>query len=364
MRRIGLMTGGGDCPGLNAVIRAVVKRGEALGIEVVGIEDAFRGLLDEGRNGWYRMDSERSAGLLARGGTVLGTSNRANPFIYPVKENGVWVERDLSRLAVERLNALGIEGLVIAGGDGSLDISRRLGAFGLETIGVPKTIDNDLSLTDQTFGFDTARNIASDALDKLHTTAEAHDRVMILEVMGRNSGFIALESGLAGGAHVILLPEIPYDPEAVVRKIRERMDRGRTFSIVIVAEGACPRGGIQAVEESAKATPGRGVVRLGGAGKQLADLIAARIELEVRVTVLGHLQRGGSPSAFDRILGTRMGAHAMTLVQENRWNRVVVLKGQDITDVELTAEVTTQKKVDPKGQLCEVARQIGVSLGE
>lgn len=365
MRRIGLVTGGGDCPGLNAVVRAVVKRAAAMSMEVVGLEDAFRGILEPGRQGYRVLDQESISGILARGGTILGTSNRANPFIFPVMQpDGRVVEQDLSRQLVERLSSLGIEGLVVAGGDGSLDICRRLGALGLRTIGVPKTIDNDLSMTDQTFGFDTARNIATEAVDRLHTTADSHDRVMILELMGRNSGFLSLEAGLAGGADIILLPEIPYDPEAVVKKIRSRMARGRTFSIAVVAEGAYPRGGEVAVAEAADATPGRGVVRLGGAGKQLADLIADRVELEVRVTVLGHLQRGGIPSAFDRLLGTRMGAHAMTLVDEDRWDRVVVLRGQSLTDVPLTEEVTRQKQVDPAGELCQTARQLGICLGE
>lgn len=365
MKRIGLMTGGGDCPGLNAVVRAVVKRAPELGVEVIGLEDAFRGLLEPGRQGWRVLDADGISGILGKGGTILGTSNRANPFIYPVLQpDGSYVETDVSEELAQRLHALGIEGLIVAGGDGSLDIAQRLGAYGIKTIGVPKTIDNDLSLTDQTFGFDTARNTATDAVDRLHTTADSHDRVMILELMGRNSGFLALEAGLAGGADVILLPEIPYDPEAVVRKIQSRMARGRTFSIAVVAEGAYPRGSGPSVESTAEEVPGRGVVKLGGAGKQLADLIADRVALEVRVTVLGHLQRGGSPSAFDRILGTRMGAHAMTLIQEDRWNRVVVLRGQDLTDVPLTPQVTEQKRVDPFGQLCETARQMSICLGE
>lgn len=365
MKRIGLMTGGGDCPGLNAVVRAVVKRAPQIGVEVIGLEDAFRGLLEPGRQGWRVLDADAVSGILYKGGTILGTSNRANPFIFPVRQtDGSYLESDVSEPLVGRLRDLGIEGLIVAGGDGSLDIAQRLGAYGLKTIGVPKTIDNDLSVTDQTFGFDTARNTATDAVDRLHTTADSHDRVMILELMGRNSGFLALEAGLAGGADIILLPEIPYDPDSVVRKIHGRMAKGRTFSIAVVAEGAFPRGGVPSVESTAEEVVGRGVVKLGGAGKQLADLIADRVALEVRVTVLGHLQRGGSPSAFDRILGTRMGAHAMTLVQEGRWNRVVALRGQELTDVPLTPRIGEQKQVDPLGQLCQTARQMGICLGE
>lgn len=362
MARIGLMTGGGDCPGLNAVLRAVVKRALTMGWEVVGIEDAFLGLFREG--GTRLLTHKDISGMLPRGGTFLGTSNRANPFRFPVKEDGRVVERDMAAEAMRRLRALGIEGLVLAGGDGSLSIAHQMIPLGMKVIGVPKTIDNDLSLTDQTFGFDTARSIATDAVDKLHTTAESHDRVMILEVMGRHAGFIALDSGIAGGADVILLPEIPYDIDCVVDAIHARQAMGRSFSIIVVAEGAYPAGGDVAVEDSAEAIPGRGVVRLGGAGKVLADMLAKRIELEVRVTVLGHLQRGGSPSAFDRLLGTRVGAHAMTLVQQGEWNRVVVLRGTEVIDVPLTPEVTVQKTVDPQGEIANVARQLGICLGD
>ena len=360
MARFGLLTGGGDCPGLNAVIRAVVKRAAALGHEVVGIERAFHGLFEE--HGTRTLTLEATSGLLPRGGTMLGTSNRSNPFAWAVREGGRLVERDVSTEALARLRALGLEGLVMVGGDGSMAIGRALAARGMPCIGVPKTIDNDLAGTDQTFGFDTARAIATDAIDKLHTTAEAHDRVMVLEVMGRNAGFIALESGLAGGADVILVPEIPWRLEPVVEAVRRRQARGRSFSIAVVAEGAHPVGGTAAIQ--AAAVPGRGVVRLGGAGRVLAEALAARIELEVRVTVLGHLQRGGSPSAFDRLLASRLGAHAMTLVDRGAWNRLVVLRGAAVTDVPMTAEAIATRALDPRGELASVARQLGICLGE
>lgn len=360
MARLGLMTGGGDCPGLNAVVRAVVKRGLAAGHELIGIEYGFRGLVEPG----FTRPLTRAdiSGILPRGGTILGTSNRANPFIYPVKENGVVVEKDLSDQAIARARELGLDGLIVAGGDGTLLLARRLMDKGLPIVGVPKTIDNDLTGTDQTFGFATARDVATEAVDRLHSTAEAHDRVMVLEVMGRNAGFIALEAGIAGGADVVLIPEIPYRIEAVIEKVRQRKAMGRRFSIAVVSEGAIPVGGEQSIEE--ESTPGRGVVRLGGSGRRLAEELARAIELEVRVTVLGHLQRGGSPSAFDRLLASRLGAHALTLVEDNRWGHVAVLRGQDITDIPITEEVTTQKQVDPNGQLCELARQLGISLGE
>jgi len=360
-RRIGLMTGGGDCPGLNPVICAVVKRAESLGLEIVGIEDAFHGLLEPGpRHATRTLTSDDVAGLVCRGGTLLGTSNRSNPFKWATPDGEV----DRSKEAVSKANSLGIEGLVTAGGDGSMLIARRLSALGLPVIGVPKTIDNDLAGTDQTFGFDTARAIATDAVDKLHTTAEAHDRVMVLEVMGRDAGFIALECGLAGGADVVLLPEIPYRIEPVVEAIRRRIERGRRFTICVVAEGAKPLGGAVSVEAGAEAIPGRGVVKLGGAGKVLADAIARHVELEVRVTVLGHLQRGGPPSAYDRLLGSRVGAKAAELAAAGTWNRCVVLKGTEIVDVAMTPEVTAARGVDPKGQLCELARGLGICLGE
>ncbi len=360
MARFGLMTGGGDCPGLNAVIRAVVKRATSLGHEVVGIERAFHGLFEE--HGTRLLTLDNISGILPRGGTILGTSNRANPFRWAVRDGGRWVERDESTRALGRLRELGVEGLVMVGGDGSMAIARALAERGMPSIGVPKTIDNDLAGTDQTFGFDTARAIATDAIDKLHTTAEAHDRVMVLEVMGRNAGFIALESGLAGGADIILIPEIPWRVGPIVEAVKRRQARGRSFSVAVVAEGAVPLGGEQAIQE--QATPGRGVVRLGGAGRVLAEALTEQIDLEVRVTVLGHLQRGGSPSAFDRLLASRLGAHAVALVDRGAWNRLVVLRGDSITDVPMTAEETGTRHVDPKGELAEVARDLGVCLGE
>lgn len=360
LARIGIMTGGGDCPGLNAVVRAVVKRGLALGHELIGIEYGFRGLVEPGLA--RPLSHADISGILPRGGTILGTSNRANPFAYPVTEGDAVVEKDLSDQAIGRARELRLDGLIAAGGDGTLLLARKLMEKGLPIVGVPKTIDNDLTGTDQTFGFATARDIATEAVDRLHSTAEAHDRVMVLEVMGRNSGFIALESGIAGGADVVLIPEIPYRLEAVVEKIQQRKAMGRRFSIAVIAEGAHPAGGQQSIEE--EATPGRGVVRLGGSGRHLAEALADAINLEVRVTVLGHLQRGGSPSAFDRLLASRLGAHAITLVEEGRWGHVAVLRGSDITDIPITEEVTTQKQVDPNGQLCQLARQLGISLGE
>ena len=360
MARIGLATGGGDCPGLNAVIRAVVKRAAQSQHSVVGLSHGFGGLFSA--NGVRELALDDISGILPRGGTILGTSNRSNPFSYPVKEGEALLERDLSDQAVARMRELGLDGLIMVGGDGSLQIARQLSEKGLRVIGVPKTIDNDLAGTDQTFGFDSARNVAMRAVDMLHSTAEAHDRLMVLEVMGRDSGFIALEAGVAGGADIILMPEIPYHLEPVIAAVQARQARGRSFSIAVVAEGAYPAGGGQAVEEAQ--VWGRGTVRLGGAGRVLAERLAGRIDLEVRVTVLGHLQRGGSPSAFDRLLCTRLGAHAITLVDEGRWNRVAVLRGTDITDVPLSEEATATRRVNPHGQLVTTARQLGITFGD
>jgi len=360
--RLGVLTGGGDCPGLNALIRAVVKRGvEEFGYDFVGIEDGYRGLVEEGHARPLTLDDTR--GILPRGGTILGTSNKANPFAYAVREGGRWVERDLSDVAVKRYRGLGLDGLVAIGGDGTLSIAHRLGALGLRVVGCPKTIDNDLSGTDQTFGFDTARATCTDAIDKLHTTAEAHERVMVLEVMGRCAGFLALESGVAGGADVILIPEIPYSVGPIVAKIERRAQRGRSFSIIVVSEGAFPKGGAQSVVEQAGEVPGRGVVRLGGAGRVAADLLAKRIEAEIRVTTLGHLQRGGGPTAADRLLATRFGCKALDLVRDGRWDHMVALHGSDITQVPLS-ESKKERRVDAAGELVRFAKGLGVCFGD
>lgn len=360
--RLGVLTGGGDCPGLNALIRAVVKRGTLeFGHTFIGIADGYRGLVEP--NLAQPLTVEDIRGILPRGGTILGTSNKANPFQYAVREGGHWVEKDLSEVAVERYHELGLDGLIAIGGDGTLSIGYRLGKMGIKVIGCPKTIDNDLTGTDQTFGFDTARGICTDAVDKLHTTAEAHERVMILEVMGRYAGFLALESGMAGGADVILIPEIPYQVEPIVEKLNRRRHRHRSFSIIVVSEGAKPVGGEFAVVEKADDVPGRGVVRLGGAGKVAADLISERIEAEIRVTVLGHLQRGGGPTAADRLLATRFGCKALDLVKDGLWGHMVGLQGKDIVPVPLSASIK-DRRVEPHGELVRFAKSLGISFGD
>ncbi|ABF89567.1 6-phosphofructokinase I [Myxococcus xanthus DK 1622] len=360
--RLGVLTGGGDCPGLNALIRGLVKRGtHEFGYEFVGIENGYMGLVEPGLA--HPLTEEDTRGILPKGGTILGTSNKANPFSYATREDGHWVERDVSDQVLLRCEELGLDGLIAVGGDGTLSIAHRLVEKGLKVVGCPKTIDNDLSGTDQTFGFDTARLIVTEALDRLHSTAEAHDRVMVVEIMGRHAGFLTLESGIAGGADVILIPEIPYSVESVVEKIRRRSTRRRSFSIIAISEGAFPQGGELAVLDTAEAIPGRGVVRLGGSGKALADLLARHIEAEIRVTVLGHLQRGGSPSAADRVLATRYGCKVLDLVSAGQWDHMVALRAGEIIAVPLS-ESRKERRVDPAGELVRFTKSMGISFGD
>lgn len=360
--RLGVLTGGGDCPGLNPLIRGVVKRGILeFGHSFVGIENGYMGLVEPDLTMPLTVESTR--GILPKGGTILGTSNKANPFQYAVEEGGKWVEKDLSDLAIQRARDLGLDGLIAIGGDGTLSIADRLYQKGLKVVGCPKTIDNDLSGTDQTFGFDTARGIVTEAIDRLHSTAESHDRVMVVEIMGRHAGFLTLESAISGGADVILIPEIPYRVEKIVEKIRKRSRRKRSFSIIAISEGAYPAGGSVAVADSAEAIPGRGVVRLGGAGKVCADLLAKHIEAEIRVTVLGHLQRGGSPSAADRLLATRYGCKVMDLVRDGQWGHMVALRGTEVVPVSLS-ESRKERNVDPNGELVRFAKSLGIGFGD
>lgn len=361
--RLGVLTGGGDCPGLNPLIRAVVKRGTLeFGHDFVGIENGYQGLMEPEMAGPLTHNDTR--GILSKGGTILGTSNKANPFQYAFEENGKWVERDHSSVAVKRYQELRLDGLIAVGGDGTLSIAHRLSALGLKVVGCPKTIDNDLSGTDQTFGFDTARMIVTEAIDRLHTTAESHDRVMVVEIMGRHAGFLTLDSAIAGGADVILIPEIPYSIDSVVSKVKSRSAaRKRGFSIIAISEGAYPRGGHVSVVQKAEDVPGRGVVRLGGAGKVLADDLAAHLAAEIRVTVLGHLQRGGGPTAADRLLATQYGCKVLDLVREGLWDHMVALRDSQIISVPL-AESKKERRVDPMGEKVRFAKSMGVSFGD
>ncbi len=360
VRRIAVSTGGGDCPGLNAVIRAVVKTATSVyGWDVLGIETGFDGLLGRGGARVRPLTAESVRGVLPMGGTILGTSNRGNPFAVP-SEGGVLVDR--SREVVERLAELEVDAVVSIGGDGSMRIAAQLMDMGVPIVGVPKTIDNDLEATDLTFGFDSALHVATDAIDRLHSTAESHHRVMLVEVMGRHAGWIALEAGIAGGADVILLPEIPYRLEEISGAVVRRARRGSKFSIIVVSEGALPEGG-EATYVGGEAGLAAGSARLGGVCDRLAGEIAHLSGAETRATVLGHLQRGGSPSPFDRVLGTRFGANAAHLIARGGLGRMVALRGTSIVDVPIADAIARPKLVDPAGEMVQSARSVGVSFG-
>lgn len=360
IKRIGVLTGGGDCPGLNAVIRAVVKTAiNRYNLEVVGYLDGFGGLIN---NLAKRLDMAAVSGILPRGGTILGTTNRDNPFRYPVMRDGEREYVDLSDHILSNLKEMAIDALIVIGGDGSLSIAKEFCDKGLPVVGVPKTIDNDLSSTDVTFGFDTALVTATEALDKLHTTAESHHRVMILEVMGRYAGWIALHSGVAGGADVILIPEIPFVVDNVCRKIKSRKLQGKKFSIVVVAEGAKPLGGEMVIQKLIEdsADP----IRLGGIGNVIGSQLEMCTGMETRVTVLGHLQRGGSPTPFDRLLGTRYGAHAVRILMEGKFGEMVCLHGTKIESVPIAEAVRELRRVPPDGDIVFAAKSVGVSFGD
>ncbi|ACV62971.1 phosphofructokinase [Desulfofarcimen acetoxidans DSM 771] len=358
IKKIGVLTGGGDCPGLNAVIRAIVKTAASYSISVVGILDGFGGLI---HNQTWKLTEKDVMGILPRGGTILGTTNRDDPFNYPVIQDGKKVLADVSSQVKNNLHQNELDALIVIGGDGTLKIALGFHQIGVPVIGVPKTIDNDLSATDQTFGFDTALTTATEAIDKLHTTAESHHRVMVLEVMGRYAGWIALQSGLAGGADVILLPEIPFQMSKVIGKIKERRDHGKKFSIIVVAEGAMPLGGHMVVQKHIEDSPDP--VRLGGIGNLVGVQVEEGTGMETRVTVLGHLQRGGSPTAFDRILATRYGNGAIHLLNSKKFGEMVCLRTPDIKSVPLSEAVGELRQVSPEGQMVKTAEQIGICLG-
>jgi ATP-dependent phosphofructokinase / diphosphate-dependent phosphofructokinase len=357
--KIGILNGGGDCPGLNAVTRAVVRATYyQYGGQVVGIFDGFDGLI------WPEKSKEitphQVRGILHEGGTILGTTSRGNPFKYREERDGQVVVQDYSRRVIENFKAANFQALVVVGGDGTLTIARDFSRLGVPIVGVPKTIDNDLSATDVTFGFRTAVNTATDAIDKIHTTAASHGRIMVIEVMGRDAGWIALEAGLAGGADVILIPEISFRLEKVFEKIAERKAAGKKFSLIVVAEGAKV-----AADDPvwlAHAAEGQFSVPLS-AGNKIGALIGRERKEEVRVTVLGHLQRGGSPTPSDRILSTRFGVAAVELAAKRQYGRMVCLKGNDMTSCTLDEAVGRIKTVPPDSNLVQTARAIGISFG-
>lgn len=360
MKKIAVLTGGGDAPGLNAVIRAIVKTAQnEYNASVLGVKNGYDGFVE--KDGVFPLAQKDVRGILPRGGTILGTANRGNPFARKVQRNGKEIIEDISQKIIDGIHALELDALIVVGGDGTLHISQELYEKGVPVIGVPKTIDNDIGGTECTFGFDTALNTAMDALDKLHTTAESHHRVMLLELMGRDAGFITLHAGMAGGADVILVPEIPFKFESVCKKVHQRQKAGSHFSIIAVSEGAFPQGG-----KPVYALPGDSVTyaHLGGISSQVADFVAATCHVETRVTVLGHLQRGGSPSAFDRWLATRFGAAAVRLAAEGGFGKMVALKETRVVDIPLKEALAVPKRIDIHGDAIRTARGIGISFGD
>src|SRR5215210_3636725 len=359
MKRLGILTGGGDAPGLNAVIRAAVKTAiYEYGCEVIGIRDGYDGFLNEG--GIVPLGIEQVRGILVRGGTILGAANRGNPYARKIIWDGKEVTIDISDEIIKAIKRQNLDALLVLGGDGTLRSAHELYLKGAPIIGVPKTIDNDIGGTESTFGFDTAVTTATEAIDKLHTTAEAHHRVMVLELMGRNAGFIALHAGVSGGADVVLIPEIPFKFESVVAKVRERVERGMLFSIIAVSEGAKPLDGTQIFSREGDEIY---VPRLGGIGQVVGEYIE-KAGFETRVTVLGHVQRGGTPTPFDRWLATRYGAAAVRLAAQGRFDRMVSLQAGKITDISLEETIAVPKRVDINDDPVITARGMSISFGD
>jgi phosphofructokinase-like protein len=358
--RVALSTGGGDAPGLNAVIRAAVLSAVNRGWEVLGVKKGYAGLL--GEDEVIPLTASSVRGIAHLGGTILRTSNRGNPFKYPTfLADGSCVEVDRSAEVIENAKQLGIDALIAIGGDGSLSIAQKFCDLGMRIVAVPKTIDNDVSGTISTFGFDTAVSTALDAIDKLHTTAESHDRVIVLEVMGRHAGFIALHSGVAGTADVILIPEIPYDIEKVCEKIKARDRAGSMFSIVVIAEGAFPKGSAPSLREAQRAGQPE---RLGNVAERLAGEIESRTGKECRSLVLGHLQRGGQPTSYDRLLAVRFGGAAVRAVAEEKWGYMVALQSPHILTIPIKDVLGEAKRVNPNHDLVLTARATGISFGD
>lgn len=353
------MTGGGDCPGLNAVIRGVTKPAQDYGMTVYGIIDGFEGLV-EGKA--VELRDQDVSGILSRGGTILGSSNKGDPFHWPIEKDGNITIVNKAQAALKNYEAWNLDALIAIGGDGTMHICNKLGKLGMNIVGVPKTIDNDLEATDITFGHDSAIYVVMMALDRLHTTASSHHRVIVVEVMGRYAGWIALNGGLAGGADIILLPEFPFSWDKVYEKIRKRELMGKRFSLVCVAEGAHPKDGELVLK-------GHDIKRhdprqLGGIGEVVAAKIQENTGRETRVTVLGHLQRGGSPTPFDRILSTKFGAFAIDLVSKKKFGRMVALKGNEVKNVKIEDAIARQKLVKPDTQAVIAAKAVGISFGD
>ena len=378
VKKVAILTNGGDAPGLNAVIRAIVKTGRTYGVECYGFIEGYKGLLN---NDYVKLDLQGNAsGLLTKGGTIIGTSNSTNVFNYKVtKEDGTVEYKDMSDICVQNIKNAGFDCIFTLGGDGTQKSSRDFSLKGVNCIGVPKTIDNDVAHTDATFGYNTAVSVAAEALDRLHTTAEAHHRIMVLEVMGRYAGWLALESAIAGGADVALIPEIPYDINKVVDKINERRARGKEFTIVVTSEGAMPKDGTLTVKKTLNDGAGLDNIRLGGVGEKLATELEELTGMVSRNTVLGYVQRGGTPSAFDRILSTKYGCKAMELAMQGIFNVLVTYKNGHMGHVSLEDVVGNNKvvgaasgntkesnirKIQMDDDLIKIARDLGICLGD
>jgi 6-phosphofructokinase 1 len=359
-KRIAILTGGGDCPGINAVIRAVAKKAlHEKNMEVIGIEDGYHGIV----NNRYRiLKYEDVSGILTLGGTILGTSKTANPYRYAVRKGNRLEFKNLSKIAIKNLKNLDIDSLVCIGGDGTLGIAFRLFKDGIPVVGLPKTIDNDLRGTDITFGFNSAVSIATEGIDRIHTTAESLHRIMIVEVMGHRTGWIALYSGVAGGGDIILIPEIPYDIQAIAEKVKKRNKKGKRFSIVVIAEGAKSKGGDMVIQRIVKESPDP--IRLGGIGFVLGEQIEKMTGLETRTVVMGHLLRGGSPTPFDRILATGLGAKAVDMIEDKKFGYMAGVKGNFLVTVPLKEIAKGPKLVPLNHPMIKAARSLGTCFGE
>lgn len=359
IKRIGILTAGGDCPGLNAVVRAVSKNALRNGISVLGIKNGFDGLV---RNEFIEINNETVSGILTLGGTILGTSNIANPFKYTIAPFGsAETPRDLSSVAMHNFKENNLDALITIGGDGTLNMSQKFVEMGMPIVAVPKTIDNDLSATDQTFGFDSALAVATEAIDRLHTTAQSHHRVMIVETMGRYAGWIALRSAIAGGGDIVLIPEIPYTDEVIVNYILDRKTKGKTFSIVVAAEGAKNEQGELAIARTVAGSTD--AIRLGGIANKLSHMIEEKTGIESRACVLGHTQRGGTPTAFDRWLSTLYGAKALDMVLEGKFGYMASFQSFKMAEVKISDAISKLKLVDPYGEEVRSALEVGMSFG-
>lgn len=358
--KIAILTAGGDCPGMNAAIRAVAKKAILeYGLEVIGIEDGYEGVIHSRHR---RLQYNDVSGIITLGGTILGTSNTANPYRYALRKGDKLEFEDVSQQAITNIKRLEVDCLVCIGGDGTMSIAHRLFRDGVPLIGMPKTIDNDLRGTDITVGFDSAVSVATEAIDRVHTTAQSHHRVMIVEVMGRNAGWIALHAGVAGGGDVILIPEIPYEMDIIADKVKERNKKGKRFSIVVVSEGAKPKGGEIVIKRIVKESTIP--VRLGGVGFVLASEIERMTGIETRAVIIGHLQRGGVPTAFDRILATRLGNKAVDMIEKEKYGYMVGVKGNSLAEVSLEDVAKGSRQIPLDDPLIQSARSVGTCFGD